>query len=67
MYPFSTASEAMAQGTIILNTATSDVVVAVVCGGRGKFRILIHQAGGRALLAPGETVSATMLRDGQLV
>lgn len=67
MYPFSTASEAMAQGTSILNSSTGDVAVSVVCGGVGRFRVAAHSEYGRALLNPGESLSATMLRDGQIV
>lgn len=67
MYQFTTAREAMSYATPVLEDATTDVAAAVVCGGRGKFRVAFHAEGGRARLAPGETVSATMLRDGQLV
>lgn len=67
MYPFSTASEAMSLGTDILNSSTGDVAVSIVCGGAGRFRVAAHPEAGRALLNPGESVSATMLRNGQLV
>lgn len=57
----------MSHATPVLEDATADVAAAVICGGRSKFRVAFHAEGGRARLEAGESLSATMLRDGQLV
>ena len=67
MYPYTTASEAMSYATPVLEDATTDVAAAIICGGRGKFRVAFHAEGGRARLEAGESLTGTMLRSGQLV
>ena len=57
----------MSHATPVLEDATADVAAAVICGGRSKFRVAFHAEGGRARLEAGESLSATMLSDGQLV